>query len=156
MSLKGRQWGGRHGRLIACVAVLALGGCSALSDFGIHGFSDATPDAGADSGSAGAGGGTDAGGAGAGGVDAGSNGGGADAGGTGAGRCGTSADCDGGEVCVGGECRPARPAGLWVTSGGGSTKSEHFRLRVAIGAPLPAGVGASENFKVILGAPGSR
>ena len=62
----------------------------------------------------------------------------------------TAADPDGAVVDTG-PPPTAEPTRMVVTSGGGTTRSAHFRARLSVGAPQPYGVTAGAQNRALVG-----
>jgi hypothetical protein len=48
------------------------------------------------------------------------------------------------------------PSGVWLSGGGGTTKSAQFVLHISVGAPAPMGVTSSKNYSITVGAGAGR
>jgi hypothetical protein len=73
--------------------------------------------------------------------------------------CTTDADCGDTATyhCLLNRCLVRRvPSGVWLSGGGGTTKSAQFVLHISVGAPAPMGVSSSKNYLITVGAGAGR
>jgi hypothetical protein len=73
--------------------------------------------------------------------------------------CVNDADCGDTATyhCVLKRCLVRRvPSGVWLSGGGGTTKSAQFVLHISVGAPAPMGVTSSKNYSITVGAGAGR
>lgn len=73
--------------------------------------------------------------------------------------CVNDADCGDTATyhCVLKRCLVRRvPSGVWLSGGGGTTKSGQFVLHISVGAPAPMGVTSSKNYSITVGAGAGR